>query len=1548
MDTHEIEAIYPLSPMQQGMLFHFLYEPQAGLYFEQLRCTMPDGLNAPAFRLAWQQLVHHHAILRTQCMWENLKEPRQIVRTQVELPWAELDWRGLDDEEQRAQLSTWLANDRALGIKLSQAPLLRVTLIQLSDQHFECIVSFHHLILDGWSMPLLLNDMLSLYEANVREVPAQLTERRPYRDYIAWLQRQNKDQAQAFWREQLKGFHTPVLLANDYGAAAAKDRTVMRSGEVSCELAPPAIWRIRQMASRHKLTINTIVQGVWALLLSCYSGMDDIVFGGVVSGRPPELQGVEQMIGLFINTLPVRISTSTEKSIAAWLQDIQLQQIEARQYEYSSLAQVQGWSEITHGQPLFESILVFENYPVEERSPQYDGQLQITCDQALEQTNYPLSLEVSFNEKHFSLRLVFDQQRFEDQSARSMLAHFCSILEQMLSRMDGNVAEITALTEDERRQVLVTWNATREAYPQTIPVQWLFEDQVRRTPHVLALKFEEETLTYAQLNEQANQLAHFLRMLHVGPDVLVGIALERTPLMVIALLAVLKAGGAYVPLDPAYPHERLAFMIHDAAISVLLTSHHLLERLPEAAGEQRILLDADWSQIELQRRDNLVQVLDPANLAYVIYTSGSTGQPKGTLISHQGLSNYLHWSSRYYDVQGGSSSIVHSSLSFDLTVTSLFPTLLTGGCLVLVPEDQDRAYLSDILRQQHNFSVLKITPSHLELLKHMLAPEEMAGIARALVIGGEMLQGDSLTPWQTFAPETRIINEYGPTETVVGCCIYEVATEEVLTGPVPIGRPIANTQLYLLDTALRPVPIGVAGELYIGGDGLARGYLHRPALTAERFIADPFSQEPGSRMYKTGDLARYQSDGTIEFLGRIDHQVKVHGYRIELGEIESQLRQHPTVHEAVVIVRAQAGSTDHRLVAYITMEADQSIIPADLKAFLRDRLPDYMLPSAFVRLDVLPLTSNGKVDRDALPESEVASPPSSLQYDPVAQSFSPVEAQLVEIWSRVLGVHHPGLHDNFFELGGDSIQGIQIIDQARRHDLRLILRQLFQSPTIAELAGLVETFPSSPLAEQGEVTGNVPLTPIQHWFFEQQLVESHHWNQTMLLEGWQTVKPALLQKALAALLVQHDALRMRFVYGPDGWRQENAACGEDTPFEVIDLSSFSEEEQGQRLKQAEAEIQASLNLSDGPLLRMVLFTLGKRRPDRIVIAVHHLVVDSVSWRILLEDLQTAYQQLAQGQPIRLTPKTTSFKRYAEQLVTYADSEEIAREIPYWSEITRRSVTPLPLDNPDGLAQNTEGSARTISYALDEQETHLLLQKVPEAYHTQINDVLLTALVQTFEEWMGQPFLLLDMEGHGREDMPEQGDVSHTVGWFTSLFPVLLDIEQRQGPGDALRHVKEQLRHIPNHGFGYGVLRYLHSQDELRIRLQHQAQISFNYLGQFDSKHTTNTLFGRLREASGFTRSPRAQRRYLLDIGGAVVDGILTMQWSFSQYLHRPETIERLAKTYQEKLCALIEHCLTPDEGGYTPSDFPLAQLSEENLDALSVLINGLDEEEVIL
>jgi non-ribosomal peptide synthase protein (TIGR01720 family) len=682
-------------------------------------------------------------------------------------------------------------------------------------------------------------------------------------------------------------------------------------------------------------------------------------------------------------------------------------------------------------------------------------------------------------------------------------------------------------------------------------------------------------------------------------------------------------------------------------------------------------------------------------------------------------------------------------------------------------------------------------------------------------------------------------------------------------------------------------------------------------------------------LYKTGDLGRYLPDGNIEFLGRLDDQVKIRGFRIELGEIEAVLGQHPAVGETVVVVREDVPGNKH-LVAYVVVnQATAATIP-HLQQFLKQKLPEYMVPSAFVLLSALPLTPNGKIDRRALPAPDMTRPELAGTY--VAPRTS-VEELLAGIWADVLRLEKVGIHDNFFELGGDSILSIQVVARANQAGLPLTSKQLFGYQTIVELATVAGTT-SVFQAEQGLVTGEVLLTPIQRWFFEQEFAEPHHWNQAMLLEVPPTLDMVLLSQLVQQLLVHHDALRLRFMRSASGWQQVNALPDEAVSCTKVDLSVLLEAEQGSAIEARAAELQASLNLSEGPLVRVALFYLGPNQPSRLLFIIHHLVVDGVSWRILLEDLQTGYQQLSRGLAISLPPKTTSFQGWAHQLSEYAQSTVLEQELDYWLAQSRFWITPLPRDYPQGKDANIAASASNVLVSLSSLETRALLQDVQQAYNTQINDVLLTALAQVFAQYLGIEYLMVDLEGHGREEIFSGVDVSRTVGWFTTIFPVLLELRETDSPGSALKSVKEQLRHIPNRGIGYGLLRYLKENAAITEKLRRlpQAEVSFNYLGQLDQVLSPDSMFQIAKESRGPERSRLGNRHHLLEVDAFVSGGQLKLYWTYSSSLHQRATIESLAQGFLTALRALIAHCQSPEAGGYTPSDFPLTQMSQDALD----------------
>ncbi|MEP7339013.1 MAG: amino acid adenylation domain-containing protein, partial [Acidobacteriota bacterium] len=979
-------------------------------------------------------------------------------------------------------------------------------------------------------------------------------------------------------------------------------------------------------------------------------------------------------------------------------------------------------------------------------------------------------------------------------------------------------------------------------------------------------------------------------------------------------------GGAYLPLDPGDPAERVAFMLADAQAPILLTE----QRQAGTVSAEQVLvlcLDSEWEQITDQDEEPAAHAASAGNLAYVIYTSGSTGRPKGVSVEHQALINLVAWHQRAYDVQPSDRATLVAGQAFDASVWELWP-YLTAGASIHIPDEETRSSPPALIQWLETQAItLCFLPT--PLAEAALAEQWPAQMPlRCLLTGGDRLHrrpGQEL-PFSFF-------NHYGPTENTVVATATRIAPGEGAT--LPIGRPIAGTQVYLLDAHLQPVPIGVAGELCIGGAGLARGYLNRPDLTAASFVPHPYSDEPGMRLYRTGDRARYMTDGQIEFLGRGDNQVKVRGFRIEFGEIEAALCQHEAVREAAVLAREDVPGKK-RLVAYV-VAAREEVGAAELIAYLKKKLPDYMVPTSFLLLDELPLTRHGKVDRRNLPQPDSAA---RTPEQALAAPRTAVEWQLAEIWSQVLGVARVGIHDNFFELGGDSILSIQIIARANKAGLRLVPKQIFQHQTIAELAA-VSGSGETVRADQGTVTGDVPLIPIQHWFFEQNLPDVHHFNQSLLIELRAGIEPQVLERAVRQVFAHHDALRLRFTRAGANWLQSHATDLNDDGhgiFTHCDISALTKNERGDAVAATSAAMQESLDLSGGPLARVVLFDSGAEEPKQLLIIIHHLVIDGVSWRILLEDLHAAYEQVSRDGHAELPAKTTSFKQWAEQLVEYARSEKLAEEVEYWTADARTRVRSLPLDHIGGT--NTVAAARSVEVSLSVAETRALLQEVPAAYRLQINDVLLTALTLAFCEWTGERRLLVDLEGHGREELFGGSDLSRTVGWFTTICPVLLDLEAADTVADAISSVKEKLRHLPSRGLGYGLLRYLRGDDSVaaQLRMLPQAEVSFNYLGQLDQTMSAASLFASAKPAAGWGRSPRAPRRYLFEISGGVAEGQLTLTWQFGGEQFEPATVEKLAAAYVAALRAIITHCTSSAAPGYTPSDFPLAQLDQKKLD----------------
>ncbi|KAB8320091.1 hybrid non-ribosomal peptide synthetase/type I polyketide synthase [Tolypothrix campylonemoides VB511288] len=1476
-----------------------------------------------AMHQAVQKVVARHEALRT---FIDSQSDFQYIKPSLKVDIPVIDISSLDSCERESKMAEWFKKQSLEPFDLIQGPLFRIQILKLEEQLHLLILTTHHIISDGWSMSVILQELGTLYSAECQGVICQLTPPMQFREYIKWQEQQSQTEAMAdhesYWLQKFASSIPVLNLPTDRPHPPIKS---YRGSRQTKRLNPDICRSIKKLSTEKGCTLFMTLLAAYTIFLHRITDQDDIVVGIPSAGR--SLEGSKLLVGYCAHILPIQSCVVGNPTVSEYIETLRSVLLEA--YEHQDYPFAKLLKQLEVGRDLSRSPLVTAIFNLERPLAVEMFELEANLfSKPINFIDYDLNLNATEINGEIVLDCDYNTDLFNADTITRLLGHFQTLLEGIVSNPQQHLAQLPLLSEAEQRQLLVEWNSTTVEYPQDKCIHQLFEEQVERTPHAVAVVYENQQLTYLELNCRANQLAHYLRSLGVGADVLVGICVERSVEMMVGLLGILKAGGAYVPLDPDYPTERLSFMLEDAQVGVLLTQQRLVDRLPEH-GAQQVFLDTDWQVISQSSQDNLITNVQTSNLAYVIYTSGSTGRPKGTMILHQGVVNYLSWCTQAYAVVDGDGAPVQSSFAFDATITSLFSPLIVGKQVILLPEQQEIEALCVVLQSRRQFSLVKLTPAHLELLNQLLPSQQAAAQTKALVIGGEALFGKTLHLWRQNAPNTRLINEYGPTETVVGCCFYEVTNETSLAEGILIGRPIANTQIYILDSNLQPVPIGIPGELHIGGDGLARGYLNRPKLTLEKFIPNPFCTDGHSRLYKTGDLARYLPDGNIEYLGRIDNQVKIRGFRIELGEIEAVLSQHPSVHSVVVIARVDNPGTQ-RLVAYIVPQQHTAPTISELRQFLKTKLPDYMVPSAIVFLEALPLTPNGKIDRRALPAPEL----DRELLDKFVAPRTRIEEMLAHIWASVLKVERVGIHDNFFELGGDSILNIQTIARANQVGIVLSPKQLFMHQTISELAAVAGTTEAI-VAEQGLVTGVTPLTPIQHWFFEQNLPEPHHYNQSVFLEVSPDIQPDLLKQVVQQLLIHHDGLRLRFVPSEFGWQQINTLPDEIIPLTVIDLSAIAADKQLSALESTANELQASLNLSKGPMIQVALFNFGSNKPSRLLILIHHLAVDGVSWRILLEDLATAYQQLSRGEVIQLPPKTTAFRDWAERLVEYGQSEALTTELDYWLEQSRLSIAPLPVDYSFDKQSNTVASTDQVSVALSVEQTQALLQEVPQAYNTQINDILLTALLQSFVQWTGKRSLLVDLEGHGREELFKNVDLSRTVGWFTTLFPILLELGEIDHPGEILKLVKEQLRRLPNRGIGYGILRYLSQNVTTVSKLKNlpQAELCFNYLGQLDRGLCEPPLLGFAQEASGATNSPLARRGYLLEIDGFIISDRLQMNWTYSQNIHKRETIERLAQGFKTALVSLITHCQSPETKGYTPSDFSAARLNQKQLNA---------------
>ncbi|MBE9060861.1 non-ribosomal peptide synthetase [cf. Phormidesmis sp. LEGE 11477] len=1547
-----------LSFAQQRQWLIYQLDPNSPAYNIPIAIRLIGNLSIKGLEQSIAQLINRHETLRT--IYPNVEGAPTPVTLAPQAAFAleVVDLRQLDTKAQRAKVIQDIRQQVQQPFDLEKEPLLRSHLLQLNEQEHILLFTQHHIVTDGWSIGILQRELTALYQAassgnELDKVLPPLSIH--YSDYVAWQKSLDLSGQVAYWKQQLNGLAPLLTLSTDYSRPAEPSGV---GASYEFRLSQKETDALQQFSQQTQVTLYMTLLAAFNILLYRYSQITDLAVGTPIANRQrPEL---EKLIGLFVNTLVIRTSVENNPKVSDFLTHIRQVTLDAyahQDFPFEQLIDELAISRSRSHTPLIQVMFALQNDSLLQQS---SAKTEVaTSDETAinwspikiqsETAKFDLTLDMRETDRGLVGQFEYRADLFSPETIHRMAGHFRNLLRALPQNGQQRISELPMLSHSESKQ-LQGWQQGEASKPlSNRAIHQHFETQAAATPNAVALIYNNAQLSYAELNKKANQLARYLQQKGVQLETPVGIWAERSPTTIITILAILKAGGTYIPLDPNYPIERLEWMIADTRM-VLLVKNSAVPVPTEMTSLVPILeLNTETAEhIDPLPETNLPDTslssasFPPTALAYILYTSGSTGQPKGVCVSHQSVTR-LVIAPNYVTLTASDVLLQAAPLTFDASTFEVWGALLNGGKLVLLPEQSPSLEALGHAISTHRVTTLWLTAG----LFNLMVDEQLDSLTsvRQLLAGGDVLSVYHLRKALKALPNTKIINGYGPTEGTTFTCCHTV-TQSDLEAAVPIGYPLSHTQVYVLDADLQRVPVGIVGELYIGGAGVARGYLNRPDLTAEKFIPNPFygirqrSESELFYLYKTGDRVRYRADGALKYLGRLDTQVKIRGFRIEPGEVEAALERHTAIQQAAVVAWGdgaekrgteqkeiqQKETRQKRLVAYLeaTDRSAGNISSLEIRQFLLEKLPDYMMPAKFVWMPSLPLTTNGKVDRRALPTPDWT----ALQTE---ESFpkTEIETALVSIFSSLLPAETIGIHDNFFELGGDSILAMQIVSRAAREGITLSPSQLFQYQTIAELA-TVASKGDSVLVPQSLAEGEVPLTPIQHWFFEQDLAQPHHFNQSVYLSLPHNLNKAALEFAIAQVFTHHDAFRLRFYQTEQGWQQAFSKENTAPVIQWFDYSHLSSEQKTGAIAQQIKVQQTSLNIQNGSLIAVCGFESGEKDQSHLFIAIHHLLIDGVSWRILLADLQQAYSQAIANQPIQLQPKTHSYQQWAIALAEKANSSEIIADLDYWQALSSREFAVLLSDFNADAAENTIENSETVSVQLFEAQTHSLLQEIPAAYNTQITDALLTAFMQTLTTWIDSNELLIDLESYGR--FSDTLDLSRTVGWFTALYPISLSFEPTLTLVDNLRSIQANLQAVPNHGLSYGLLRYLSTD----ISQRHiNPPVSFNYLGQIDA----------VSEA-GFTKAPLPNaphspnqanenlRVHLLDVNSWIEDGQLQIEWIFSQRHHKRETIAKLARQFVHNLSVLIESCHTQQDADYSSNDFGLVDLDSDAIAAV--------------
>ncbi|WP_103071072.1 non-ribosomal peptide synthetase [Aquimarina sediminis] len=1511
---------YAISDAQRKLWMISQLEGGSEVYNMPYSIKLEGNYDVQNFKRAIKSVIERHEILRTVFQEDTSGEVRQVV---LELSELGFDF-GYEDyhQEKKPEILAlnYIEEDSYKPFDLQNGPLLRVSLLQISNSECVLYYNMHHIISDGWSMDILSRDIIEYYNHFTKGTILDLPDLRiQYKDYAAWQLSQLKTETykthRKYWLDKFRG-DLPVLNLSPY-----RQRPSLKTYNgklLSTYMAKEDTNKVHKYVQDKGGTLFMFLLSSLKVLLFRYTGQEDIVLSSPIAGR--EHSDLKDQIGFYINTLPLKSNVKSSISFDEFYEQIKQDLLEAythQMYPFDRMIEELEKEEGVSKNDLFGIRVVLQNTSdADEKSIIPKDEIGVVKDYGATKAKFDILLVFEEIGDHIGIRVTYNTDIYDNDLIEGLINHYQALIREILKESNTQIKDLNYLECSEQSKLVYEGTENSLDFNEKTIID-LFKEQVEVTPNSRALVFENIELTYQELDEYSTKLAYYLiKNYGILPNDLIGLLMPTSDWSIISILAILKTGAAYVPIDPELPNQRIQYQIDNTKMKVLVTLSEDQEKTKNYDVD-KFAVNGIWESLKNSTEIFGLPTIKQDTVAYVMYTSGSTGQPKGVMITHANLIDYVIGLFESIDIRTSKRFALMSNIATDLGNTVVYGALLSGGALYL-PQKEALRNSEEIHEYfiKHEIDCIKIVPSHWQALTNgdnCLLPNHM------IIFGGDKLSVDIVNRIMQQKPKMAIVNHYGPTETTIGKLLFQINTNIPYIN-IPIGRPFSQTSVYIVDKQMKPCPIGIPGELLIGGKGVAKGYLNQSKLTQQQFIQNPFTKKK-ERLYRTGDLVRMLKDGNIEFIGRIDNQVKIRGNRVELGAIESSLLSNEKIDEVRVLAK-EFDSEDKELVAYY--RGSGTIEPSALRTYLGDYLPSYMIPTYFVLIEEFPLTANGKIDLKALPDP-------TMKLSTEKQYLAPrneKEQVLIEIWESVLKRENIGINDNFYDLGGDSIKSILIVSRLKQRGYGLKVGQLMKTPIVSKLAPDLTQIER--IINQSSVNGRVSLLPIQSYFLSSDLLKNKsHYNQSVMLERVASIDFSLMNKSLELLIKHHDALRMMYTYEKGVWSQENQE--ETYKGHSLDLHDLSDSDNYQsEMTVLCSALQSSINIEKGPLVKAALFKLKTK--DCFILIIHHLVVDGVSWRILLEDLENIYESLEKQIKISLPQKTDSYQRWAALLQEYASSEELHKEKEYWKNILSKEVSPIYKETD--LIDLSNGNIKNTYFSLDQDIVELLQTRTHRVYNTEINDLLLAALGISIQKVFKENKVILDLEGHGREGIIDGVDVTRTVGWFTSIYPFVLDVgNEFLDYSTALIKVKESLRRLPNKGVGYGILRYLNNELDKELI----TSVLFNFLGDFgniskeegDNSRKSFVHSKEYRGAESSKENDNLGKR--LRVSGMLVNGMLEMNLTYNDLVYEGEQVSDLTQTYKTVLTEMVQQLSQCTETYITPSDLTYKELSVSEL-----------------